>query len=51
MGWKDKAAASRSLRKILDWDFNKIILSHGDMIELDAKETALRAWKVPLGEV
>ena len=50
MGWKDKAAARKSLQKILDWDFEKIVLSHGDLIETDAKETALEAWKVPLRE-
>jgi hypothetical protein len=50
MGWKDKVAASTSLQKILQWDFDKIVLAHGDLIETDAKETALRAWKVPLSE-
>jgi len=50
MGWKDKVAASTSLQKILQWDFDKIILAHGDLIETDAKETALRAWKAPLSE-
>jgi len=50
MGWKDKVAASTSLQRILQWDFDKIILAHGDLIETDAKETALRAWKVPLSE-
>jgi hypothetical protein len=49
MGWKDKEAARKSLEKILQWDFNKIILSHGDLIGADAKEIALRAWKAPLG--
>ncbi|MGD8357579.1 MAG: DUF4336 domain-containing protein [Lysobacterales bacterium] len=48
MGWKDKTAASRSLRKILDWDFDKIIMSHGDLIEDNAKERALKAWAKPL---
>ena len=51
MGWKDKAAARKSLQKVLQWDFKKIILSHGDLIERDAKETAIQAWKVPLSEV
>jgi hypothetical protein len=48
MGWKDKEAARKSLRRILDWDFDKIILAHGDLIETDAKERALDAWKKPL---
>ncbi len=48
LGWKDKSAARRSLGKILEWDFDKIILSHGDLIETNAKERALEAWKKPL---
>ena len=47
LGWKDKSAARRSLGKILEWDFDKIILSHGDLIETNAKERALEAWKKP----
>ena len=34
MGWKDKSAARKCLLRILDWDFDKIILSHGDLIEI-----------------
>ena len=48
LGWKDKEAASKSLRKILDWDFERIIVSHGDLIEEKAKEVALHAWRQPL---
>ena len=48
LGWKDKSAASKSLRKILDWDFEKIILSHGDLIDKDAKAIAQEAWKATL---
>ena len=48
MGWKDKAAARKSLEKMLQWDFDKIILAHGDLIEADAKERAMEAWAVPL---
>jgi hypothetical protein len=50
LGWTDKAAARKSLQKILQWDFEKIVLSHGDLIETDANETALEAWKVPLSK-
>ena len=50
MGWKDKAAARASLQKILEWDFDKIVLAHGDLIETNAKETSMRAWEVPLKE-
>ena len=48
MGWNDKNAARASLKKILQWDFDKIILSHGDIIEENAKEIALKAWRKPL---
>ena len=50
LGWKDKAAACRSLEKILEWDFKRIILAHGDLIETDAKARAREAWAVPLRE-
>ena len=48
LGWKDKKAASKSLKRILSWDFERIIISHGDLIEENAKSVALRAWKTPL---
>ena len=48
LGWRDKKAASKSLKKILNWDFDRIILSHGDLIEENAKEAALHAWRQPL---
>jgi len=47
-GWKSKNAARESLKKILQWDFDKIIISHGDLIEEKAKEIALQAWHKPL---
>jgi hypothetical protein len=50
LGWKDKAAARQSLQRILDWDFDRIVLSHGDLIDKEAKATAREAWKAPLGE-
>lgn len=48
MGWKDKSAAATSLRRILAWDFERIIISHGDLIEKNAKAVALEAWRQPL---
>jgi hypothetical protein len=47
-GWRDKPAASASLRKILQWDFDRVILAHGDLIETDARQRIEQAWKVPL---
>ena len=49
LGWKDKTAARKSLQRILQWDFERIVIAHGDLIETDAKATALDAWRVPLG--
>jgi hypothetical protein len=48
IGWQDKAAARKSLQKILHWDFDKIVLAHGDLIEKHAKEQAIDAWEKPL---
>ena len=48
MGWKDKKAACKSLQRILAWDFDKIIIAHGDLIEERAKEVAMHAWQRPL---
>lgn len=47
-GWRDKAAARASLRDILRWDFERVILAHGDLIETDAKQRTENAWKAPL---
>lgn len=48
LGWKDKNAASKSLKTILSWSFERIIISHGDLIEENAKAVALHAWRRPL---
>lgn len=42
---KDEISA---FKRILDWDFDKIIIAHGDLIETDAKKRAIEAWKKPL---
>jgi hypothetical protein len=48
MGWRDKAAARRSLERILQWDFERIILAHGENIDSDAKAVLREAWAKPL---
>jgi hypothetical protein len=48
LGWKDKAAAKVSLKRILDWDFDKIIIAHGDLIEEGAPQIARKAWRAVL---
>jgi len=44
MGWSDRKAAAASLRRILAWDFQRIVLSHGDLIDRNAREVATAAW-------
>lgn len=43
-GWSDRAAAAASLRRILSWDFERIVISHGDLVEADAHAVAEAAW-------
>ena len=44
MGWSNRKAAATSLRRILAWDFQRIVLSHGDLIDRNAREVATTAW-------
>ncbi|HEY2733615.1 MAG TPA: DUF4336 domain-containing protein [Polyangiales bacterium] len=44
-GWCDKRAARASLERVLGWDFERIVLSHGELIEHDARACARRAWQ------
>jgi hypothetical protein len=43
--WKDRHAARASLERILAWDFDRIVISHGDLVDHDAKAVARRAWR------
>jgi hypothetical protein len=49
LGWTDRAAAAQSLRRILAWDFKRIVIAHGDLIEADAHAVAAAAWSGVLG--
>lgn len=42
--WGDKARVRAGLARILAWDFERVILSHGDLITRDARQVVLRAW-------
>ena len=44
MGWGDRKAVAICLRRILAWDFHRIVLSHGDLIERNAHQVAIKAW-------
>jgi Domain of unknown function (DUF4336) len=42
---RDKAAARAALDRILEWDFDRLIVGHGDVIERGGKEAFRRAWE------
>jgi hypothetical protein len=45
IAWGDRARLHDSLERILAWDFDRVILSHGDIIAHDGKEVVARAWR------
>ncbi len=44
LGWRDRKKAREVFENILRWDFQKIILAHGDLIDRDGREVARKAW-------
>ena len=38
------------MERILAWDFERVILSHGDIIVRDAKQVVAGAWRQILSE-
>lgn len=50
---KDPKALQKSLQNILNWNFERILMSHGRIVELDARErfkTALEGVMAPAGK-
>ncbi len=45
LGWGDKEIVRKGLEKILSWDFERIIIAHGNLIEMDAKVVVIKAWQ------
>lgn len=45
LAWGDKARVRAGLDRILAWDFERVILSHGDLILEDARQVVRRAWQ------
>jgi len=43
--WGDRARVREGLQRILAWDFERVILSHGDLITDDARTVLQRAWR------
>lgn len=48
-GWRNRSAARGALERILTWDFERVVIAHGDLIDRDPKEVARRAWRATLG--
>lgn len=44
-GWRSRVEARAALEKIVAWDFERIVIAHGDLIDRDAKAVACRAWQ------
>ena len=43
--WGDKVRVRESLERILAWDFERVILSHGDIITRNARHIVARTWR------
>jgi hypothetical protein len=48
LGWGAKKVVGAALSRILDWDFERVVIAHGDPIEHDAKKILRAAWARPL---
>lgn len=42
---RDRAAARRSLDRILAWDFERIVVTHGEVLESGGRAALRRAWE------
>lgn len=49
-GWRDRADAREALERIVAWDFERIVIAHGDLIEHEAKAVTQRAWRRHLSQ-
>jgi hypothetical protein len=47
--WGDKARVREGMERILAWDWDRVILSHGDLITHDTRQIVTRAWRQILG--
>jgi hypothetical protein len=47
-GWKNSATARAALERVLAWDFERVVIAHGDLIESDAKAVLRQAWRATL---
>src|SRR5215467_7687632 len=42
---RDRVAARQSVERILQWDFNRVIMSHGDVLETGGKKRVAAAFE------
>jgi hypothetical protein len=45
LAWGDKPRVRAALERILAWDFDRVILAHGDLITRDARQVVVQAWR------
>jgi len=45
---RDRAEARRAIERILSWDFDKMVIAHGELFERDAKAALREAWRFVL---
>ena len=45
LAWGDEARVREGMERILAWDFDRVILSHGDIITRDARRIIAHAWR------
>jgi Domain of unknown function (DUF4336) len=44
LGLRNKTAARRSVDRILDWDFDRVVVGHGDMLEAGGRDALREAY-------
>lgn len=50
IGWGDKAKVRKALQKIVDWDAQRIVLAHGELIEGHVRAVLGKAWEKVLAD-
>jgi hypothetical protein len=46
-GVSDRAAFRRSLARVLEWDFERVVVGHGEIVEQGGREALRAAWRLP----
>jgi len=45
LGIRDRAAVRRSLDRVLAWDFDRVVVTHGEVLESGGRAALRRAWE------